>query len=106
MSNVHVLFSTVESKQEAEEIAARVVAEHLAACVNILPGVSSFYRWKGETHQSQEILLILKTSTDRLQELVDRVKELHPYEVPEVISIPVGDGYQPYLSWVLAETEV
>jgi periplasmic divalent cation tolerance protein len=105
MSNVHVLFSTVESNQQAERIASKVVAEHLAACVNILPGVSSFYRWKGEIQQTQESLLILKTPTDRVRDLMDRVKELHPYEVPEIISISVEEGYQPYLNWIQAETK-
>jgi periplasmic divalent cation tolerance protein len=105
MSKVHVLFSTVDSRNAAEQIATTVVSERLAACVNILSSVSSIYRWKKEIQQEQEFLLILKTSTDRLQDLVDRVKTLHPYEVPEILSLPVEKGYPPYLSWVLAETE-
>lgn len=105
MSKVHVLFSTIDSLEAAKQIATTVVSERLAACVNILPNVSSVYRWRGDIQHEQEFLLILKTSTDRLQDLVDRVKSLHSYEVPEIVSLPVEKGYPPYLSWVLAETE-
>ena len=105
MSNVRILLSTVESAQVAEDIASKLVEEYLAACVNILPGVTSYYRWEGEIQHEQEFMLILKTSTDRLRDLVDRVKELHPYEVPEIISITVEEGYEPYLNWVLTETQ-
>ena len=104
MSNVHILFSTVKSAQTAEKIASTVVEEGLAACVNVLPGVSSYFQWKGEIQHEQEFMLILKTSTDRLRELIERVKNLHPYEVPEIVSLTVEEGYQPFLDWVECET--
>jgi len=104
MSNVHILFSTVKSAQTAEMIASRVVEERLAACVNVLPGVSSYFRWKGEIQNEQEFMLILKTSTDRLRKLIERIKNLHPYEVPEIVSLSVEEGYQPFLDWVERET--
>jgi len=105
MSNVRILLSTVESAQVAEDIASKLVEEYLAACVNILPGVTSYYRWEGEIQHEQEFMLILKTSTDRLHDLMDRLKTLHPYEVPEILSIPVEEGDQNYLNWVAAQTE-
>ena len=104
MSEVHVLFSTIDSQKAAEQIATTVVAERLAACVNILSSVLSVYRWQGDIQHEQEFLLILKTSTDRLDELVERVKALHSYDVPEIVSFPVEKGYPPYLGWVLSET--
>jgi periplasmic divalent cation tolerance protein len=104
MSNVCILLSTIDSAQAAEDVASKLVEEHLAACVNILPGVSSYYRWEGEVQNEQEFLLILKTSTDRVDDLMDRMKTLHPYEVPEIVSIPVEAGYQPYLDWVVTQT--
>jgi len=105
MSNVHILLSTVESAQTAEKIASTVVEERLAACVNVLPGVSSYFRWKGEIQSEQEFMLILKTSTDRLRELTERIKNLHPYEVPEIVSLSVEEGHQPFLDWVERETQ-
>lgn len=104
MSNVQILLSTVESAQTAEKIASTVVEERLAACVNVLPGVSSYFRWEGEIQREQEFMLILKTSTDRLRELIERIKILHPYEVPEIVSVPVEEGHQPFLDWVERET--
>lgn len=104
MSNVQILLSTVESAQTAEKIAATVVEERLAACVNVLPGISSYFRWEGEVQREQEFMLILKTSTDRLRELIERIKTLHPYEVPEIVAVPVEEGHQPFLDWVERET--
>ena len=104
MSNVQILLSTVESAQTAEKIASTVVEERLAACVNVLPGVSSYFRWEGEIQREQEFMLILKTSTDRLRELIERIETLHPYEVPEIVSVPVEEGHQPFLDWVERET--
>ena len=104
MSNVQILLSTVESAQTAEKIASTVVEERLAACVNVLPGVSSYFRWEGEIQREQEFMLILKTSTDRLRALIERIKTLHPYEVPEIVSVPVEEGHQPFLDWVERET--
>jgi periplasmic divalent cation tolerance protein len=104
MSKVHILLSTVDSAQTAKGIASTLVDEHLAACVNIVPGVSSCYRWQGEIQNEQEFLLILKTSTDRLQDLMDRLESIHPYEVPEIISIPSDRAHAAYVNWVLGET--
>ena len=105
MSKVHLLLSTVDSAQTAKQISSTIVEEHLAACVNILPGISSCYRWEGAIQYEQESLLILKTSTDRVPDLIARLEALHPYDVPEIVSIPVEAGHSPYLEWVVSETK-
>ena len=105
MSSVHVVISTIDSSEAAHELANQLVLERLVACVNILPAVSSVYRWKGEIHQDQECVLILKTSTDRVEALTERMIALHPYEVPEVLTFPVERGHQKYLDWVRGATE-
>lgn len=87
-----------------EEVAARVaralVDERLCACVNLLPGVRSIYRWEGAVSDDREVLAIAKTTRVRWEALRRRVVELHPYQVPEVIALPVVAGHAPYLDWV------
>jgi len=100
MSEQVVVFITTGSPQEAERIAEALVAEMLAACVNILPGVTSIYRWEGEVHRDDECLLVVKSRQDVLDELVRRVQSLHSYEVPEVIALPLVGGNEAYLSWI------
>jgi periplasmic divalent cation tolerance protein len=92
--------------ESAAEIARTVVGERLAACVNILPTVRSVYRWKGELCDDSESLLIIKTTADRLDELTRRLLACHPYDVPEVIALPIheGEGNPDYLAWLAAET--
>ena len=88
----------------ADRIARTLVDEQLAACVNRLPGVESIYRWNGEVQVDEEVLLVIKTSRARYAALEARVVALHPYEVPEVIAIPIGEGHAPYLAWIAKET--
>ena len=95
---------TVPSEEVGVQIAQTLLNERLVACVNILPGVRSLYRYKGELEDERELLLIMKTSEERLTALTRRVPELHPYEVCEVIALEVSAGHPPYLSWVLSET--
>jgi periplasmic divalent cation tolerance protein len=85
-------------------IADALVGEGLAACVNVLPGVTSIYEWKGEIQRDTEVLLLIKTVRARLPELTDRVRELHPYELPEIIALPVRGGLPDYLQWVITCT--
>ena len=89
----------------APELARALVGERLAACANILPEVRSIYSWKGEFCDDGEALLVLKTRAERLEALRERVVALHPYEVPEVIALPIVGGHAPYLSWLAASTE-
>ena len=86
------------------EIARRILEERLAACVNIA-GVRSMYWWRGSIEEDDEDLLIVKTSVDLLPKLIQKVKEVHPYEVPEIVALPVIAGLSDYVDWVIRETE-
>lgn len=85
-------------------MARRLVEERLAACVNLLAGVSSVYRWEGKVEEADECLMVLKTSVERIGALRERVVELHPYDVPEFVVVNVESGLESYLAWVLTET--
>ncbi len=95
---------TAPTAEKAAEIARAVVEERLAACGNVVPGLRSIYRWEGKVHDEGEALLVLKTARDRLDALRARVLALHPYDVPEVIALPVEAGSAPYLAWIVGET--
>ena len=86
--------------QAAESLASTLVAERLAACVNLIPGVASVYRWKGVVERSEETLLVLKTTRSGFKRLASRLVELHPYEVPEIVALDVTDAHAPYVAWV------
>ena len=101
---VRVILCTVPSEDAGVQIARQLVDEQLVACVDILPGVRSIYRYQGKVEDDRELLLLMKTSADRLDALIPRVRALHPYEVCEVLALEVTAGSQPYLDWVLAET--
>ena len=99
-----LIISTLPDRATAETVAAALVQRQAAACVNIMSPCSSVYRWKGAVEQSEEIPVFIKTSDDRY-ELVERiVRELHPYELPEIIALPIQGGLAAYLEWVTAET--
>jgi periplasmic divalent cation tolerance protein len=85
----------------AQAIADALVEERVAACVNLVPGLQSVYRWKGEVHHDTEALLLVKTTRDRFEALKQAVLKHHPYELPEVIAVPVDRGHTPYLEWVI-----
>ena len=100
--DVAIVFMTVPDQECAERVAAALVGEDLAACVNVVPGVVSHYRWQGRTERDAELLMIAKTVQARVAALVQRVRALHPYEVPEVVAVPVVGGYGECLSWIRA----
>ncbi len=104
MSKSYLVLSTVDTQQEAERIARHLVEERLAACVNLVPKITSIYRWKGALERATEHLMIMKTAQDRLASLTQRIKELHPYEVPEVIALSIEEGDSTYLEWIFSET--
>jgi periplasmic divalent cation tolerance protein len=99
-----VVFITTPTADVAAQIARALVEERLAACGNVVPGLRSIYRWEGEIHDDAEALLILKTTRARFEALRERALALHPYEVPEVIALPIEAGSAPYLEWIAAET--
>jgi periplasmic divalent cation tolerance protein len=95
-----VVLSTVARPEDAERIARALVERRLAACVNVVPGLVSFYRWKGAIERDAELLLVIKTRRDRFEALREAIVALHPYEVPEVVALPVEAGHAPYLAWL------
>ena len=103
MTDKIVVLSTASSVAEAETIARRLVEERLAACVNVVTGVRSFYRWKGKIEDSGEWLLVIKSSRGRFEELRAALEKLHSYDVPEVIALPVVEGTKNYLNWMEGE---
>ena len=100
MTDAVIVLCTFANEQDALCIGSAVVQARLAACVNVLPGIRSIYRWKGEIEQADEILLLIKTTQQSFPALRDRIKELHPYETPEIIAVPIGDGLADYLAWI------
>lgn len=94
------ILCTVPDSVSAERIAARVINAKLAACVNIVPGIESVYEWQGKIERSQEILLIFKTHATCYIQLEQKLVELHPYDTPEVIALPIAQGLAEYLSWI------
>ena len=104
-SQVRVVLVTVPDEDEGRILARRLVQERLVACGNVIPGLTSVYRWDGEIQEDPEALVLLKTTVDRLETLRLRVEELHPYDVPEFLALPVDRGNDTYLRWVLKEVE-
>ena len=105
MSDALLILCTCPNADSASRIARAVVEERLAACVNRVPGLTSVYRWQGEIHEDNEVLLLIKTQHERFESLRARIIELHPYDVPEVIALEIAAGHAPYLEWLGAETK-
>ncbi len=98
-----VLVSCPDAKT-ADSISKDLLSKRLAACTSAIPGVRSRYWWKGKLEAADEVLLIAKTTADRYPAIEKAVKKAHPYELPEIIALPVAKGYRPYLGWVRKET--
>jgi len=105
MSRIVLVLTTVPSDALGEEIATALVAERLAACVNISAPMTSIYRWKGNVERDTERQLVIKTTVDRVKVLQQRIKELHSYELPEFIVIELSGGSEAYLQWVATESQ-
>ena len=95
-----VVLVTAASPQQAEEIARKLVEEKLVACANVVPLMQSIFRWQGEVQSEEETLIVAKTLRARTDRIVDRVKELHTYQVPEIIALPILEGSRDYLDWI------
>lgn len=101
---VVVVLVTTASQDEAAKIADQVVRSHLAACASTIPTLRSTYWWEGKIITDQESLLLIKTTADKFNSLEETIRKIHSYKVPEIIAIPVSQGYPPYLEWVQQET--
>ena len=99
-ASVVVILSTLPNPEKAAEIARTLVEERLAACVNLVPQVRSIYRWQSAIQDDTETLAIVKTTSEGAAALYARLLQLHPYDVPEVLALPVSGGHAPYLEWV------
>jgi periplasmic divalent cation tolerance protein len=98
-----VVFTTCNSQEQGAQLARHLIEHRLAACVNILTGARSFYRWKGEIEQASEVVLIIKSRRDVFEKLGEAIGQLHSYEIPELIALPVVDGSEAYLRWLDSE---
>lgn len=104
MMETLLVLSNAPDAATARQLAETLVTERLAACVNLLPPCESIYRWQGRVEQASETPLLIKTTPAAWPALAARLAELHPYEVPEILAVPVTAGFGPYLSWVASET--
>lgn len=99
-----IVLVTIGSEEEAVTISRALVEEQLVACANIVPKIRSVFRWEGKVEEETESLIIMKSQESRMEEICRKVKELHSYDVPEVISLPIISGLPDYLGWVRAMT--
>lgn len=101
---MHVVLITAPDAETGARLARALVGEGLAACVNVVSGVRSIYRWDGEVRDDEEVLLVAKTGRERCAALAARVRDLHPYDLPEVVELPAVGGSEAYLDWVRTES--
>ena len=95
-----IVLTTCPDQESAERLANHLVEARMAACVNVVPGIRSVYRWKGEVVKDNELLLVIKSRADRFDVLKEMILKHHPYELPEVIAVSVSDAHLPYLAWI------
>ena len=100
-----LVLSTCPGSISAKNIAQDLISEKLAACVNIVPEVSSFFSWVGKIDSANEYMLVIKTKKSCYSELEERIKKLHPYELPEIIAVPIHTGFTGYLDWISNNTK-
>ena len=105
MTDKIVVLSTCSSREEADRIAYQLVDQHLTACVSVLPGVESIYRWQGAVERAEEVLLLVKSSRALFGALRARIEQLNTYSTPEIVALPIVDGAEGYLNWMTAELE-
>ena len=104
MENIRVVLVSIP-RDEANKLAKSLVENHLAACINVVPKIESYFWWDNKLEHEEEALLIIKTTQKRFDELRAWVVENHPYDLPEIISLPLSDGLSDYIEWVKKETE-
>ena len=101
----HFIYMTAGSMDEATKIGQELVTSKLAACVNILDHMHSIYLWEGEIQNDKEVVIIAKTTEDRVPDLIEKVRSMHSYECPCIVSLPVSGGHQPFLDWIAKEVK-
>ncbi len=101
-----LVISTLPDRESAEKLAYILVEQQLAACVNILPGVTSVYRWQGKVESANETIVLIKSTMARYPDLEAAIKKQHPYELPEIVAVPLSAGLPAYLEWVKTETSI
>jgi periplasmic divalent cation tolerance protein len=101
-----LILCTADTTELAQKMARALVEENKAACVNIIPGMRSIYRWEGRICDESECLLVIKTTDDRFEAVRSRIRELHSYQVPEIIAVPVTAGDADYLAWLRGQIEL
>ena len=100
MSDAIVILCTCPDEETASRLASGLVEKELVACVNILPGIRSIYRWQGTVQDEPETMMVIKSTRDSFTQLKSWLRENHPYEVPEILALPVGTGLSEYMNWV------
>jgi periplasmic divalent cation tolerance protein len=100
----NLVYITAANMDEAKSIGRELVSSRLAACVNIIDGINSIYRWAGEIQEDREVTIISKTKESLVPELIEKVKSMHSYECPCIVSLPILDGNKPFLDWIVEET--
>lgn len=104
-SSARIVLVTAPDLEVASRLGRALVEERLAACVNLVPGLRSIYRWEGQIEEAAEVMLVVKTRQERCEALAARVEALHPYELPEVVVLPIEGGGDRYLAWILSESQ-
>jgi len=99
-NNFQLVLCTCPDKNTASSIAENIVAQRLAACVNILPGIQSIYQWQGNVESAEEILMLIKTHETKFSSLKNSIVSMHPYEVPEIIALDISQGFPEYMNWL------
>ena len=105
MDAILLVLTNLPDDASAASIARRLVEDRLSACVNLLPGVRSVYRWQDAIEEAGEVTLLIKTTAERYLEVEAAIKALHPYDLPEIIALPIAAGLPAYLAWVASETK-
>jgi periplasmic divalent cation tolerance protein len=102
MSHFQIVLTTTSDRKTAEQIAHRLVELRLAACINILPGVQSVYRWQGAVQSDSEVMMLIKTKAPLIEQVQSTITSLHSYEIPEFLVLPISDGSEAYMAWLEA----
>jgi len=101
---VAIVYSTIDDIKEAKNIANTLIEEKLVACVNIIPNIHSIYRWKGKIENDDECVIIAKTTDNKVKKVIQKIKSLHPYELPDIVVLPIIGGLKEYLEYITNET--